>query len=55
MKLLENILTIQLCTVVLLLVVFLIGRYGWKSGGFRACESAAIRQANVEENQVRLF
>ena len=54
MKLLKSILTILLCAAVLLLAVFLIGRYGWKLGGFRACESAGIEQVNVEENQVRI-
>lgn len=54
MKLLKKILTILLCAAVLLLAVFLIGRYGWKLVGFRACESAGIRQVNVEEKQVRI-
>lgn len=54
MKLLKRLLTILLCTAVLLLAVFLIGRYGWKLVGFRACESAGIRQVNVEEKQVRI-
>ena len=49
MKLLKSILTILLCAAVLLLAVFLIGRYGWKLGGFRACESAGIEQVYVEE------
>lgn len=54
MKLLKKILTILLCAAALLLAVFLIGRYGWKLVGFRACESAGIRQVNVEEKQVRI-
>ena len=54
MKLLKRLLTILLCTAVLLFVIFLIGRYGWKLGGFRACESAGIEQVHVEENQVRI-
>lgn len=54
MKLLKSILTILLCAAVLLLAVFLIGRYGWKLGGFRACESAGIEQVNVEENKVQI-
>ena len=54
MKLLKRLLTILLCTAVLLFAIFLIGRYGWKLGGFRACESAGIEQVNVEENQVRI-
>lgn len=39
---------------VLLLAVFLIGRYGLKLSGFRACESAGIEQVNIEDNQVRI-
>ena len=54
MKLLKSIGTILLCAAVLLLAVFLIGRYGWKLGGFRACEIAGIEQVYVEENQVRI-
>lgn len=54
MKLLKRLLTILLCTAVLLLAVFLIGRYGWKLVGFHACESAGIQQVNVEEKQVRI-
>lgn len=54
MKLLKRLQTILLCTAVLLLAVFLIGRYGWKLGGFRACESAGIEQVNVAEDHVRI-
>ena len=54
MKPLKSILTILLCTVVLLFSVFLIGRYGWKLGGFSICESAGIEQVNVEEDHVRI-
>lgn len=54
MKLLKRLLTILLCTAVLLFAVFLIGRYGWKLWGFRTCESAGIEHVNVEENQVRI-
>ena len=54
MKLLKSVLTILLCMAVLLFFAFLIGRYGWKMGGFRACDSAGIEQVNVEENQVRI-
>lgn len=40
--------------VLVLLLVFLIGRYGWKLGGFRACESAGINSIEVTENSVHL-
>ena len=37
-----------------LLLVFLLGRYGWRLGGFRACESAGINAVEVTEGSVRL-
>ena len=54
MKLLKQIFIILLCMAVLLVTVFLIGRYGWKLGGFHACETAGIEQVNVEEDHVRI-
>ena len=42
------------CILALLVAVFLTGRYGWKLGGFNACESAGIEQVNVEEDHVRI-
>lgn len=54
MKLLKTIRTILLCMAVFLLAVFLVGRYGWKIGGFRVCESAGIEQVIVKENQVQI-
>ena len=54
MKLLRKILIILLCTAVLLIAVFLTGRYGWKLVGFNACETAGIEQINVEEDHVRI-
>lgn len=40
--------------VIVLLAVFLIGRYGWKLGGFNACQSAGISSVEVTEGSVRL-
>lgn len=37
-----------------LLIVFLLGRYGWKLGGFRACESAGIASVEVQPDSARL-
>lgn len=54
LKLLKSILTILLCAVVLFIAVFLIGRYGWKLGGFSICESAGIRAVEVGEEKVRI-
>ena len=54
MKLLKKILIILLCIAALLITVFLTGRYGWKLGGFNACETTGIEQINVEEDRVRI-
>lgn len=54
MKLLKKMFIVLLCVAVLLIAVFLIGRYGWKLGGFNACETAGIEQVNVEEDHVRI-
>lgn len=54
MKLLKKIFIFLLCATALLIVVFLVGRYGWKLGGFNGCETAGIEQVNVEEDQVRI-
>ena len=54
MKRLKKILIILLCIAALLITVFLTGRYGWKLGGFNACETAGIEQINVEEDHVRI-
>lgn len=39
---------------VVLLAVFLMGRYGWKLGGFNACQSAGIESIEVTESSVRI-
>ena len=54
MKLLKKILIILLCIAALLITVFLTGRYGWKLGGFNACETAGIEQVNVEKDHVHI-
>lgn len=54
MKLMKRILVILLGMAALLLAVVLIGRYGWRLGGFRACESAGIEQVTVAEGQVHI-
>ena len=49
--------TVSLILLVLAIIVssiFLIGRYGWKLGGFNACETAGIEQVNAEEDHVRI-
>lgn len=54
MKRVKRILVILLCIAVFLVAFFLFGRYGWKLGGFQACEGAGIEQVDVEENQVHI-
>lgn len=54
MKRIKQILVILLCIAVVLFAFFLLGRYGWKLGGFDACEGAGIEQVNVEEDYVRI-
>lgn len=54
MKYLKRILSFLLILTIVLLAVFLTGRYGWKLFGFTACESAGIEQVNVEEDHVRI-
>ena len=49
--------TVSLILLVLAIIVssiFLIGRYGWKLGGFNACETAGIEQVNVEKDHVSI-
>ncbi|MGM9592897.1 MAG: hypothetical protein ACI3U8_00935 [Candidatus Onthomonas sp.] len=40
--------------VAVLLAIFLLGRYGWKLGGFRACQGAAIEAVEVTDRQVSI-
>lgn len=54
MKLLKKMLIILLYVAVVLVVVFMVGRYAWKLGGFNACETAGVEQVNVEEDHVRI-
>ena len=39
---------------VILTAVFLMGRYGWKLGGFRACEGAGITSVEVSNKAVHI-
>jgi hypothetical protein len=45
---------VLLILAITLVTVFLIGRYGWKLGGFRFCGGAGIEEVSVEEAQVRI-
>lgn len=54
MKLVKRILTVLLVTVLLLLGIFCMGRYGWKILGFRACQGAWTETIEVRENGVHI-
>lgn len=54
MKTLKKILTVLLAVAVILTAVFLVGRYGWKLGGFRACQGAGITSVEVNGETVHI-
>ena len=45
---------VLLVIAVILAVIFLAGRYGWKLGGFRTCQSAGITSVEVGEKAVHI-
>ena len=47
-------LAVFVCFSVSLVLIFLIGRYGWKLGGFQACEGAGIESVAVTDGCVRI-
>lgn len=53
-SILKTVFLILLVLAIIVSSIFLIGRYGWKLGGFNACETAGIEQVNVEEDHVRI-
>ena len=54
MKALKKVLTVLLIIAVVLTAVFLAGRYGWKLGGFRACQGTGITSVEVNEKDVHI-
>ena len=54
MKALKKGLAVLLAVAIILAVIFPAGRYGWKLGGFRACESAGITAVEVDEKAVHM-
>ena len=54
MKALKRILVVLLVIAVILTVIFLAGRYGWKLGGFRACQGAGITSVEVSQTAVHI-
>ena len=53
-SILKTVSVILLVLAIIVSIIFLIGRYGWKLFGFTACETAGIEQVNVEEDHVRI-
>ena len=47
-KIFVRILAVLAVTVLILIAVFIAGRYGWRLGGFSACQSAGIRSAECD-------
>ena len=54
MKSLKKVFIVLLTIVVVLTAIFLAGRYGWKLGGFRACQGAGITSVEVSETAVHI-
>ena len=54
MKTLKRVLIILLVVAVTLTAIFLAGRYGWKLGGFSACQGAGIDSVEVTGNAVHM-
>ena len=54
MKAFKTVLTVLLGTALILTAVFLVGRYGWKLGGFRACQGAGITSVEVSDKAVHI-
>ena len=54
MKSLKRMLTVPLTIAVVLIAIFLAGRYGWKLGGFGACQGAGITSVEVSGEAVHI-
>lgn len=54
MKAVKKTLTVLALLAAVLLAIFLAGRYGWKLGGFRACQGAGITSVEVDKNSVHM-
>ena len=54
MKVWKKTLTVLAVIAAALLIIFLIGRYGWKLGGFHACQGAGITSVEVHEKAVQI-
>lgn len=54
MKLLKRIIALLLILLLILASISVLGRYGWKLLGFRACEGAGIESVEVGESTVKI-
>ena len=54
MKALKKAVSALLIIALILTAIFLVGRYGWKLGGFRACQSAGITSVETDELAVHI-
>lgn len=54
MRAMKKILTVLIAIAVILTAIFIVGRYGWKLGGFRACQGAGINLVEVSERAVHI-
>ena len=54
MKMFRKIVVSLLTAAILLMAVFLSGRYGWKTLGFRACQGAGIESVSVSDHAVEI-
>lgn len=54
MKMFRKIVVSLLAAAILLMAVFLAGRYGWKALGFQACQGAGIESVSVSDHAVEI-
>ena len=50
----KKIVKVIMIIVAVLLMIFLLGRFGWKIGGFKACQNAGIDSVEVSEHAVHM-
>lgn len=55
MRTMKKTLTVLIVIAVILTAIFIVGRYGWKLGGFRACQGAGINLVEVSETAVHII
>lgn len=50
----KKIAMVAACMITMLVVIFTIGRYGWRPFGFNACQSAGVERVTVSETAVHI-